>query len=103
MFKYVWRDLVGWGVVDLASGFFAADPAVFLGFLQIGPVDIDKKRRLAGKLSGFIGEKASNSPYFLDAGPTAPLLSLAPLLHGALDGAYTSPSLTFTPALPSAS
>jgi hypothetical protein len=60
------------GVVALASGVFAADPAVFVGFLQIGPVDIHKKRRLAGELSGFSPKKASNSPCFVDAGATTP-------------------------------
>jgi hypothetical protein len=62
-------------VVALASGVFAADPAVFVGFLQIGPVDIHKKRRLAGELSGFSPKKASNSPCFVDAGATTPLPS----------------------------
>jgi hypothetical protein len=64
---------LAWGVVALASGVFAADPAVFVGFLQIGPVDIHKKRRLAGELSGFSPKKASNSPCFVDAGATTPL------------------------------
>ena len=59
-------------MVALASGVFAADPAVFVGFLQIGPVDIHKKRRLAGELSGFSPKKASNSPCFVDAGATTP-------------------------------
>jgi hypothetical protein len=60
------------GVVALASGFATAVSAIFLGFLRIWPVDIDKKRRLAGEWSDFFAQKRSNSLCFLDAGATTP-------------------------------
>jgi hypothetical protein len=59
-------------VVALASGFFATDSAVFLGFLQIGRVDIDKKRRLAGELSSFWTKKHQIPRVFLMLGRPHP-------------------------------
>src|SRR5713226_4528925 len=60
------------GVVALASGFSAAGYAIFLGFSQIGPVRIDKKRPLAGESSDFSARKHQIPCVFLMLGRPHP-------------------------------